>query len=412
MIQRILSPLGIEAWLVEDYAVPVVGMEFAFRGGAAQDPAGRAGAAGLMASLLTEGAGPFDDEAFHRRLEETAVELHFSADHDALHGSLRTLAAKTKDAFELLALALQQPRFEPEPFERQRQELLAIVRYHASDPGTIASEALSAALFPAHPYGLPEHGTLETIGALTREDIAGRHRSLMARGTLVVSIVGAIGADEVSAMLDHVFGALPATSKLADLKDVTPAGFGTRKIIDFDVPQTDIHFALPGLVRQDPDFMAAMVANHILGGGAFSSWLYQKVREEKGLAYSVHTHLVPHAKAGWVGGSVATRNDRAAESLAIIEAQIARLVQDGPSEAELQSAKNYLTGSYPLRFDSSTKIASQLTHIQLDRLGIDFIDRRNRLVEAVTLEDVIRVARRLFQDQRPCVVAVGRPVGF
>lgn len=412
MIQRIVSPLGIEAWLVEDYAVPVIGMQIAFRGGGAQDPAGKAGATNIMASLLNEGAGSLNDEAFQRRLEETAVELHFQIDHDALHGSLRTLADKCKDAFALLKLSLNEPRFDPEPFERIRQELLAMLRHRASDPGTVAGEALSAALFPGHPYGLSDDGTVETVEKLTREDVVTQHRHLIARDNVVISIVGAINANAVSAMLDDVFGGLAATAHLTAVPDVAPAAFGTKKIIDFDVPQTDIQFALPGVRRSDPDYMAAVVANHILGGGAFSSWLYQTVREERGLAYSVYTHLNPRAKAGTVEGAVATRNDKAAESLSLIEAEIGRLVADGPTDAELKSAKSYITGSFALGFDSSTKIASRLTQMQLDNLGIDYIDRRNSLVDAVTLEDVNRISRRLFAGKKPCVVAVGRPVGL
>lgn len=412
MIQKIVSPLGIEAWLVEDYAVPLVAIDFAFKGGAAQDPADRAGLAHMMSALFDEGAGPHDDEVFQRMLEENAVELSFQAGRDQINGSLRTLADRKAFAFELLHHAVTEPHFEEDAVERIRQSLQASLRREASDPNAMASLAFFTTLFPNHPYGRAPRGTLESIGAITRDDIAAQHRRLLAKDVLAVSIVGAIDAHDAEEMLDKVFGSLPTTALLQPVPDVEPAALGEHKVIDLDVPQTVLQFATPGVKRDDPDYMAAFVLNHIYGGGSFSSRLFQKVREEKGLAYSVSTQLGSLARAAFIGGGVATRNDRAAESLDIIEAEMAEIARNGPTAAELESAKKYITGSYALRFDASTKIANQLTMIQTEQLGIDFIDRRNGLVEAVTLDDTKRVAQRLFGNSKPFVVAVGRPEGF
>jgi zinc protease len=412
MIQKIVSPLGIEAWLVEDYAVPLIAIDFAFKGGAAQDPVGLAGLGHMMSALFDEGAGPYDDETFQRMLEENAVELSFQTARDQINGSLRTLADRKNYAFDLLQLAVNQPHFEAAAVERIRQSLMASLRREASDPNAIASLAFFASIFPDHPYGRPPRGTLESIGAISRDGVAAQHRRLMAKDGLTVSIVGAIDAHDAEEMLDKVFGSLPTSALLQVVPETGLADLGARKIIDLDVPQTVLQFATPGVKRDDPDYMAAFVLNHIYGGGSFSSRLFQKVREEKGLAYSVSTQLGALASAAFIGGGVATRNDRAAESLAIIEAEMAEITQNGPTEAELESAKKYITGSYALRFDSSTKIANQLTMIQTDKLGIDFIDRRNALVEAVTLDDTRRAAQRLFGGGKPFVVAVGKPEGL
>ncbi|CAM5771256.1 peptidase M16 [Labrys miyagiensis] len=412
MIQKIVSPLGIEAWLVEDYAVPLVAVDFAFKGGAAQDPADRAGLAHMMSALFDEGAGPYDDEAFQRALEENAVELSFQAGRDQINGSLRTLADRKGFGFDLLHHAITEPRFEESAVERIRQSLLASLRREASDPNSIASLSFFAGLFPDHPYGRPPRGTLESIGAISRDDVAAQHRRLIAKDGLTVSIVGAIDAHDAEEMLDKVFGSLPTTALLQVVPEAGLAGLGEHKIIELDVPQTVLQFATPGVKRDDSDYMAAFVLNHIYGGGSFSSRLFQKVREEKGLAYSVSTQLGALARSAFVGGGVATRNDRAAESLAIIEAEMAEIARSGPTQAELDSAKKYITGSYALRFDASTKIANQLTMIQTEQLGIDFIDRRNGLVEAVTIEDTGRVAQRLFGKGKPFVVAVGKPEGL
>ncbi len=412
MIQKIVSPLGIEAWLVEDYAVPLVAVDFAFKGGAAQDPADRPGLGHMMSALFDEGAGPHDDEAFQRTLEENAVELSFQAGRDQINGSLRTLADRKNFAFDLLHYAVTEPHFEENAVERIRQSLMANLRREASDPNSIASQAFFATLFPDHPYGRAPRGTSESIAAITRDEIAAQHRRLMAKDGLTVSIVGAIDAHDAEEMLDKVFGSLPTTALLQIVPEVDLSALGERKVIELDVPQTVLQFATPGAKRDDPDYMAAFVLNHIYGGGSFSSRLFQKVREEKGLAYSVSTQLGSLARAAFIGGGVATRNDRAAESLAIIEAEMTEIARNGPTEAELDSAKKYITGSYALRFDASTKIANQLTLIQTEQLGIDFIDRRNDEVEAVTLDDTKRVAQRLFGNSKPLVVAVGRPEGL
>jgi zinc protease len=412
MIQRIQSPLGIEAWLVEDHAVPLVAVELAFRGGAAQDPPDRPGLGQMMASLLDEGAGPLDDEAFQLRIEEDAIELSFNANRDHLVGSLRTLADRKDRAFELLRLALVEPRFDANPFDRIRQSLMAGLRREASDPSNLASRTLYAGLYPNHPYGRWPRGTLESVPLITRDEVVAQHRRILAKDNLVVSVVGAIDALDTSAMLGMVFGGLPTTAILQPVPEASPAALGERRIIDLDVPQTVLQFATPGVKRDDPDYLAAYTVNHIFGGGAFSSWLFQDVREKRGLAYSVSTSLATLERSAFVGGGVATRNDRAAESLRIIEANIERMAREGPSEGELVSAKKYLTGSYALRFDTSTKIANQLTQIQLEGLGADYVDRRNDLVEAVTLADAQRAARRLFGAGKPFVVAVGRPDGL
>ncbi len=412
MINRIVSPGGIEAWLVEDYAVPVIALDVAFKGGAAQDPIGKAGAAQLMASLLDEGAGDLDDEAFQLRLEESAVELSFSASRDQISGSLRVLAAKRDEGAALMALALSSPRFDEDAVERVRESYLAGLRREANDPSSMASRALFKALYPAHPYGESPRGTIETMSALSVTDVKDRHEALLARDNMRVTLVGAIDAHSAAALLDQIFGGLPAKATLAPLTEAAPASIGERKLIDLDVPQSVVQFATPGLKRDDKDFMAAMVVNHILGGGAFSSRLYQEVREKRGLAYSVSTQLVPFNASALVAGGVATRNDRAAQSVALIEDEIRAMATAGPTQEELDSAKKYLTGSYALRFDTSAKIANQLTQIQVEGFGIDYVDRRNGLIEAVGLKDAQRAASRMFGDGRTLVVAVGRPEGF
>jgi zinc protease len=410
-IERVVSPGGIEAWLVHEPAVPLIALEFAFTGGAAQDPPGKAGTANLVASLLDEGAGEFDSKAFHSRLERKAVELSFQAERDTLRGSLRTLSENREEAFDDLRLALTAPRFETPDIEIIRGQILSLLRRAATSPNEIASQRWWQAAFPGHPYGRPVTGTLESVPAVTAGDIRDYAQRVLARGNLKVAVVGDIDAEAVKSALDRIFGALPAQPQLKAIGSVTPQGLGKRIVVKLDVPQAVVTFGGPGIARNDPDFMAAYIVNHILGGGSFSSRLYQEVREKRGLAYSVYDSLVWLNYTALFLGGTATRADRAGETLDVIQGEIRRLANDGPTAQELANAKAHLNGSFVLNLDTSTKIAALLVQVQLDGLGIDYFSRREEMINAVTLEDARRVAKRLL-DGGLLVTVVGRPEGL
>ncbi|MCX5512452.1 peptidase M16 [Kaistia algarum] len=404
-IQNVVSPGGIEAWLVEDYAVPIVAMNFAFEGGAAQDPAGKPGVANMLSGLLDEGAGDLDSKSFQAALDEKSIQISFDAGRDDFFGTLRMLAEDRDEGFSLLALALQSPRFDAEPVARIRAQLESNIRQSAKDPESVAMEAICAAAFPGHPYGQPVDGTEASVKAITVADLKTYRERVFARDRLHVVLVGAIDAASAGKVLDSVFGGLAAKAVLTPVADVVPAGGDVH--IDMPNPQTLVRFGGPGIPRHDPDFMAAYVVNHILGGGSFSSRLYSEIREKRGLAYSVSSTLVPLAHSSAVAGGTATRADRAEETVGIIRDQVKKFAEDGPTADELAKAKSYLTGSYALRFDSSAKIARQLLSIQIDNLGIDYVEKRNDMISAVTLEDAKRVAKRLFANGTDMLVLVG-----
>ena len=405
-IERVVSPLGIEAWLVEDDTVPLVALSFAFIGGAAQDPAERPGVANMLSGLLDEGAGDLDSKTFQAALDEFSIDISFDASRDAFAGSLKTLVENRDQAARLLRLALTTPRFDIEPVERIRAQIVAGIRSDESDPDSIAGETLIKAAFPGHPYGRPLEGTLDTVAAITVDDLRTFHRRTIARDNLRIAVVGAIDATSLARLLDDVFGSLPAKAELSSVPDVEPAS-SERFDVVMDIPQTVLSLAGKGITRSDPDFIPASVATLILGGGGLSSRLYHEVREKRGLAYSVGIGLHVYDHAGLVVGGTKTRADQADNVVALIEAEIARFASEGPTEEELAKAKGYLIGSYALRFTTSTRIAGQLLAIQLDNLGIDYIDRRKDLIAAVTVEDVRRVAKRLFSGDM-IVVRVGQ----
>ena len=406
-IERVVSPSGIEAWLVSEPSVPLIAMDFAFQGGTSQDPAGKEGLATLAAGLLDEGAGDIDSKSFHERLENKAIELGYTAGRDQISGSVRTLVEHKDEAFDLLRLSLTAPRFEQADIDRVRAQILSILRRENMDPNDIAYKRWWAEAFAHHPYGRPVRGTPDSVAAITADDLKTYVRNLFARDTLKISIVGNIDAKAAGVLVDKVFGQLPAKAIRQPIADVVPGELGRRVVVDTDVPQSVVVLGGTGIARKDPDFMTAYVVNHILGGGSFSSRLYREVREERGLAYSVYSMLVPLRHTALFMSSTATRADRAGQTLEVVENQIKRLAAEGPSAEELAKAKSYLTGSYALNFDTSSKIAAQLVAIQLDDLGIDYINKRNAVVEAVTLADVKRVSKRLL-DTGLLVTVVGR----
>jgi zinc protease len=410
-IERVVSPGGIEAWLVHEPAVPLIAVDFAFGGGAVQDPAGKAGTATLVASLLDEGAGDLDSKTFHARLERKAIELGFQAERDTLRGTLRTLTANRDEAFDYLRLALTAPRFDQPDVEIIRAQILSNLRRATTSPSDIANLRWWQTAFADHPYGRPVSGSLESVPTITVDDLKDYTRRVLARSNLKIAVVGDIDAEQVKTMLDRVFGALPAEPDLKPVANVAPQGLGRRIVIKVDVPQAVVTFGGPGIARKDPDFMAAYIVNHILGGGAFSSRLYQEVREKRGLAYSVYDSLVWLNHSALFLGGTATRADRAGETLDVIDKEIRRLAESGPTAAELASAKAYLKGSFALNLDTSSKIAAILVQLQLDGLGIDYFTRRPEMIDAVTLDDAKRVAKRLL-DGGLLVTVAGRPEGL
>jgi len=411
-LERVTSPGGIEAWLVESHANPLIAIRFAFRGGATQDDKGKEGLAYFVSAMMDEGAADLDALAFQEKAQGLAMRMDFDASRDVMLGNLQTLTVNKDEVFDLARLALTKPRFDADAVERVRAQILAGLKFDEHDPETVASLAWDRLAFQGHPYGRPIKGTLQSIAAISRDDLKSYVDRMFARDKLVISVVGDIDAATLGQVLDHIFGALPARSELSPVADANPPLGPTQEIIEMDVPQSVAQFGHRGIARKDGDFIAAYVLNYIIGGGGFSSRLMEEVREKRGLAYSVHSNLYPYEHGAIFVGSVATKNEEVGQSLEVIESELRRIAEHGPTAEELANAKSYLTGAYALRFESSSSIASQLLAIQIEDLGIDYVNRRNRLVEAVTLDDIKRVAKRLIEADRLITTIVGKPVAM
>lgn len=409
-IVEVVSPGGITAWLYEDHTIPIVTLEGSFRGGAALDPPEQAGATALMATLLDEGAGELDATGYAEALEAIASSVSFGSSADDVSVSATTLAENVEETFALLRLALVEPRFDGAAFARNQARQLAGLRADESDPNRIASRAFWSAAFPDHPYERPSDGLPETVEALEPADMRAAHQRALARDRLMLSVVGAITPEELGPLLDETFGELveegPALPEPEDAEID-----GSVRVIDFDIPQSVVVFGHRGIPRDDPDFVPAFVLDHVLGGGGFGSRLTEELREKRGLTYGISTYLAPN-DLGWLYlGGFSSANARVAEAIELVRAEWDRAAAEGVTEEELEKAKRYLTGAYPLRFDGNARIAGQLLGLQTAGLGIDYVNERNALVEAVTLEDIQRVAERLLDPEALSFVVVGRPDG-
>ena len=405
-IQDVVSSKGVRAWLVEDYTVPIVSIRFALRGGSTQDPAGKEGLANLMTGLFDEGAGDLDSNAFQLRLDDAGAEMSFSAGSDAIYGSMRMLVEGQDEAFALLRMAIQSPRFDAEPMNRIRDQIVAGIQASALDPSTKGEIAWREALYGGHPYARPDEGTEATLATITPDDVRQFHDRIFARGNLVVGVVGAIDAETLKRRLDELFGDLPAEPTLSPVVRADPK-FAQQINVASNLPQTTLQLAWPGIERKDPQFFAAYLMNHILGGGSFSSRLFEEVREKRGLTYGISSALVNRDYSSALVIGTSTRADRAAETLALIRSEVAKMATEGPTQAELDFAKKYVIGAYAINnLDTSGAIARTLVELQLDGLGIDYIDRRTALIEAVTLDDVKAAAKKLFEAE-PAVMVLG-----
>ena len=410
-IQKVISKKGIEAWLVEDHSRPILSLQFAFTGGTVQDPDGKPGVATFVAGMLDEGAGDLDSEAFQTRLEDLAAKMSVNASYDNVTGAFQTLTQNRDESFKLLHIALTSPHFAEADVERIREQLLASLRVEEKDPDKVASLEWHKLAFGSHPYARPTSGTLESVPTITSADLHDYVKRIFARDNLKVAAVGDIDAAKFGELLDTVFGDLPAKSSQNPIPDFNWQVSSKQHIITMPNPQSVVQFGFQGLKRKDPDFIPAYILNYVIGGGGFSSKLMQEVREKRGLAYSVYTYLYPLDHAGLYLGGVATENKSVGQSLELIKAELDRAAKEGLTEQELRTAKDYLIGSFALRFDTSSKIAAQLLALQLDDLGMDYIEKRNGEIEAVTVDDIKRVAKRLMAPKSLIVTIAGEPEG-
>lgn len=407
-IQVVTSPGGVTAWLVSESFVPMIAMEWSWRGGAAVEPPEKRGVGWVLGYMMNEGAGKMDTSAYGARMEDLNMSFACGVWMDWTNCGMTTLKDTANDSFDMVRQAFSDLRFDDEPFERAKRELVVGLKEEETNPRMVASKTMNSYLIPGHPYS--RTATPETVMSIQKPDARKLMAQLMTRDRLLVVVVGDITADALKPKLDEVFGSLPATSTLPVVQDAVAKPAAAEPIVkDLPLPQTLVIFSGPGLRREDPDFYAAYLLNYILGGGGFSSRLTDDIREKRGLTYGIGTGLSIQPHFWRWSGSSSTMNDKADEVVRLIQDNIARLGKDGPTEKELADAKQYITGSFPLAFDSNAKIAKNLIGFRQDGMGVDYVEERNSFFEAVTLEDLRRVAAAYMKPEAFTFVLVGQP---
>ena len=410
-IQEVISPGGIKAWLVQEPSIPFAALELRFRGGTSLDAPEKRGATYLMTGLLEEGAGDLDARGFARAVEALAASFDYDAGDDSVSVSARFLTENRDAAVALLRSSIIAPSFDQSALDRVRDQVLSGLRSDATNPNDIARKAFDAAIYGDHPYGSPKEGSIDSVAALTRQDMIDAHRAVFAKDRLYVGAAGDISAEALGLLLDDLLGALPDTGA-AMPPAIEPKFDGSTTVVSFDTPQSVALFGQPGISQDDPDFFAARILNQILGAGGFESRLMTEVREKRGLTYGVYSYLVPLDLANSLQGQVASANDRIADAIDVIKDEWRKAASVGVTAKEVEAAKTYITGAYPLRFDGNGPIARIMVGMQMLGLPIDYIPTRNDKVNAVTVKDVNRMAAELLDPTKLTFVVVGQPEGL
>jgi zinc protease len=411
-ISEMKTPAGLDVWYVQEKSIPILSVEISFPRGSVHEPNGLGGLANMVSATLDEGAGDLGALAFQTRLEELAISMSFGSSKDTFRISLKTLSQNREEAFRLLGLALQSPRFDQKAVERIRRQIQTRLIGQAENANAIAAKAWFNKTYGDHPYGRPTLGTKDSIARITPANLKAYVEQNFRLDGIMIGAVGDVDQAEIGRLLDIALAALPKAQITPEVSKVMPSSAGSTTVIRKPNPQSVVMFGMPGIMRDDPDYYAAYVMNYVLGGGGFTSRLYQEVREKRGLAYSVYSYLYPYEHSAIYLGGLGTANERVAESLDVVKAEISKLAEKGITDEELARAKVFLNGSFPLRLDSNAKIARMLVAIQISDLGMSYIDQRPGFINAVTIEDVRRVAQRLLRPEAMTWVIVGDPAGI
>jgi zinc protease len=411
-IQEVTSPGGIKAWLVQDTSVPVIAVEFSFKGtGAVNDPPDKQGLSRLASNTMDEGAGPLDSQAFQKELRDQVISLSFNSSRDNFGGSVKTLTKNKDRAFELLRLALNEPRFDEEPVGRMREANQSRIRSSLTDPEWMAARILNDVAFAGHPYSQNSGGTLSSLTKITPDDLRIFSKTL-SKDKLYIAVTGDITAEALGPALDAVFGALPSTAPRPEIGPASLQNQGKIFVYKKDIPQTVIEMIEPGIDRKDPDYHIAQVMNFILGSSGFGSRLTMEIREKRGLTYGIYSYFSDMDKFDSLSVTSSTKSESAKELLDLVGVEWKKMTAEPVSEKELSDAKSYLIGSLPLSLTSTDAIAGLLLSLQVDGMPVDYLDQRETAIRSTTAVDIQRVAQRLLDPAAFVTVLVGQPAGI
>jgi len=406
---REVLPNGLTLLTAERHALPIVTVRVLVRAGSLHEPADLPGLANLTALLLPQGTARRTAMEVSETIDFVGGTLKAEGGRDAATVTVTLLKRDLPTGLDLLADLLRSPVFPEEEIRRKVRQLRGAIAQKAEDAGTVAAEAFAAALYGSHPYGRPLEGTAESLQAVTRQHLVDFHARLYVPNNTLVAVAGDVTAAEVLTLFGKAFGDWPDRPIPAlSLPPVAPPPALLVRRVDRELTQANIVVGHVGYPRRSPDHYALSVLNYILGGGGFTSRLVHRIREERGWAYDVHSHFSPGLEAGPFAVTLQTKNETARQAVQEVLAQIRRIREDGITAAELRDAQAFLTGSFPLRYDTNAEVAALLTQMELHGLGMDFPERYPDLIRSLTREEINRVARQYLHPDRAVVVVVGK----
>lgn len=408
LAEREVLDSGLTLLVASRRALPIVTVKVTVQAGSLWEPEGQAGLANLSALLLTRGTATRTAAQIDEAVDFMGASLSSTADRDSSEVDLTLLKKDLPAGLELLADVLIHPAFEEGEIARKVRELRAALRKRQEDPGEVASEAFNELIFGSHPYGRPLEGTDASLAAITRDEIVKFYRDHYTPERAFVTVVGDVELKEITAQLRTLLGPWPKGKGTVE-KAGEPKPLQEKivvKKIDRSVAQANILLGHQGIRRDNPDFYALTVMNYILGGGGFSSRLVERIREEKGWAYDVHSYFYPGLERGAFQVGLQTKNETAGPAVEEVLRELRRIRDQGVTDQELADTKAYLTGSFPLRLDTNRKLAGLISTVEYYKLGLDYADRYPRLIEAVTKEEALRVARTYLTPDRYVLVVV------
>jgi zinc protease len=406
-IQELHPAKNISVWFVQDKNIPVMTLKFSLKGGSQFDPAGKEGSAQLLSSLFDEGAGKRNGEAFQDLEQSNGIKMGFTATHDAFYGSLKTTSAKQDLAIGMFDDALNKPHFAPEAIARMKADLQSNLRFSLMDPNYQASQKLFATLFAGQPYARPVEGDAKSVAAITRDDLVKEKTTLFCQQRLKVAIVGNLDADQVTKMVDRLFGNWPQCVDKVDNVIYPVKNLGQEIHIPWQGAQSIVMMAQPGMARQNKDWWAGRILDFALGAGEFSSRLMNEVRVKRGLTYGVSSSLAPYDHAPLWVIEAGVEPAKATEAIALIKKVWGDVAANGLTVAEITEAKDHLIGSLPLALTSTDAIAGIVLQLQEDDLPKTTLDTRAAEINAVTADDIKRVAKQYVQAAQLTTVIAG-----
>lgn len=411
-IQRWTTEQGARVYFVENHDLPMLDVSVTFAAGSAYDTAAKSGLASLTRHMMNLGAGDLDEQRIAERLADVGAEMSGFFDQDRAGFSLRTLsaAAQRDPALAVLRTVLARPQFPVAVLEREKARAIANLEEAATKPEYLADKAFQTAIYGSHPYGLPESGEPASVAGLTRDDLAAFHLRHYRAANMTVAIMGDLDRAGAERLAADLAADLPPGPAPEAIPPVPALAAGSEQLIPHHASQSHILVGQPGMTRDDPDYFPLLVGNYVLGGGGFDSRMIEEIRQKRGLAYSAYSYFMPLKQRGAFQIGLQTRRDATDQALEVVRATLRGYLAEGPSEAELQQAKDNLIGSFPLRLDSNRKILEYLAMMGFYGLGPDWLDSYPKKVAAVTRDELIRALRARLDPDAMATVIVGGQV--